>query len=129
MARARNGSSGFWRDFRDFIDRGNVVELAVAVVLGGAFGQVVESIVNLVTTWVLNPALARLQIARLQDWPLGAVIAALINFLLIALVVFLIVRGIERFKRQTPPAPDPAIEVQNKLADAVNRLVDTLDRR
>ncbi|MBD1913072.1 MULTISPECIES: large conductance mechanosensitive channel protein MscL [unclassified Leptolyngbya] len=127
MARARNGATGFFRDFRDFLNRGNVVELAVAVVVGTAFGQVVEAIVNLVSTAVLNPVLQQLQIERLQDWPLGSVIVAVINFLLIAFLVFLIVRVVERFKGRPPAGPDP-VEVQSRLADAVNRLVDRLEQ-
>lgn len=127
MARARNGATSFLRDFRDFINRGNVVELAVAVVLGTAFGQVVESIVTLISSAILDPVLQQLQIDRLQDWPLGAVIVAVINFLLIAFLVFLIVRVVERIKGRSPDAPDP-VEVQSRLADAVNRLVDRLEQ-
>ena len=97
---ARRGTSSFLSDFRDFVNKGNVVDLAVAVVIGGAFGKVVDAIVSLVMTNLLEPALKAAQVDSISAWPAGAVIVALINFLVIAFVVFLIVRAIEAMKRQ-----------------------------
>lgn len=119
--------SSFLSDFKAFINQGNVVDLAVAVVIGGAFGKVVDAIVSLVMTSVLAPALKAANVATISAWPAGAVIVALINFLVIAFVVFLIVRGIEAMKRseKAVAAPDP----QAQLASAATRLADALDRR
>jgi large conductance mechanosensitive channel len=119
--------SSFLSDFKAFIQQGNVVDLAVAVVIGGAFGKVVEAVVSLVMTSLLAPALKAANVSAISAWPAGAVIVALINFLVIALVVFLIVRSLEALKRgeRAVAAPDP----QAQLAAAATRLAEALDRR
>ena len=119
--------SNFLTDFKDFVNKGNVVDLAVAVVIGGAFGKVVDAVVSLVMTSLLAPALKAANVSALSAWPAGAVIVALINFIVIAFVVFLIVRGIEALKRGERPisAPDP----QAQLAAAATRLAEALERR
>lgn len=123
MSRSRS----FLSDFKDFINQGNVVDLAVAVVIGGAFGKVVDAVVNLVMGSLLEPALKAANVAAIADWPAGAVLVALINFLVIAFVVFLIVRAIEAVRRakEAVAPPDP----QAQLASAATRLADALDRR
>jgi large conductance mechanosensitive channel len=119
--------SSFFSEFKAFIQQGNVVDLAVAVVIGGAFGKVVDAVVSLVMTSLLAPALKAANVSAISAWPAGAVIVALINFLVIALVVFLIVRSIESLKRgeRAVAAPDP----QAQLASAATRLAEALDRR
>ncbi|MCP9890629.1 large conductance mechanosensitive channel protein MscL [Cyanobium sp. Aljojuca 7D2] len=119
--------SSFFSDFKTFIQQGNVVDLAVAVVIGGAFGKVVDALVSLVMTSLLAPALKAANVSAISAWPAGAVIVALINFLVIAFVVFLIVRSIEALKRgeRAVAAPDP----QAQLAAATTRLAEALDRR
>ena len=121
--------STFLSDFKDFVNKGNVVDLAVAVVIGGAFGKVVDAVVSLVMTSLLAPALKAANVSAISAWPAGAVIVALINFIVIAFVVFLIVRGIEAMKRGertiSAPTPDP----QAQLAAAANRLAEALERR
>ena len=127
---ARRGTSSFLSDFRDFVNKGNVVDLAVAVVIGGAFGKVVDAIVSLVMTNLLEPALKEAQVDSISAWPAGAVIVALINFLVIAFVVFLIVRAIEAMKRQEEiKAADAGPDPQAELAAAANRLAEALERR
>ena len=91
---AMSRSRTFFSDFLAFIKRGNVLELAVAVVIGGAFGKVVDAVVTLVMGSVLQPALKAANVDSISNWPAGALIVALINFLVISFVVFLIVRSI-----------------------------------
>ena len=127
---ARRGTSSFLSDFRDLVNKGNVVDLAVAVVIGGAFGKVVDAIVSLVMTNLLEPALKAAQVDSISAWPAGAVIVALINFLVIAFVVFLIVRAIEAMRRQEEArAIDAGPDPQAELAAAANRLAEALERR
>ena len=114
-------------DFKAFVNKGNVVDLAVAVVIGGAFGKVVDAVVSLVMTSLLAPALKAANVSAISAWPAGAVIVALINFLVIAFVVFLIVRAIEALKRSEKAIAPP--DTQAQLASAVTRLADALDRR
>lgn len=131
MARTRGAVRGFWSDFQDFINRGNVVDLAVAVVLGAAFARIIDSIVTLVTSTILQPVLDAAGIDNIKNWPLGDFLIAVINFLLIALVIYIIVRALERFKRKQEveaPAPDLAA-TQQRLADSVDRLTTALNSR
>jgi len=123
MARARS----FFSDFKDFINQGNVVDLAVAVVIGGAFGKVVDAVVSLVMGSLLEPAMKAANVASIASWPAGSVIVALINFVVIAFVVFVIVRAIEASRRSQAAvaSPDP----QAQLASAATRLAEALDRR
>jgi len=127
---ARRAAISFLSDFKAFINKGNVVDLAVAVVIGGAFGKVVDAVVSLVMTNLLEPALKAAQVDSISAWPAGTVIVALINFLVIAFVVFLIVRAIEAMKRQEEiKAADAGPDPQTELAAAANRLAEALDRR
>lgn len=131
MARGRNGRTTFWQDFIAFINRGNVVDLAVAVVIGGAFAKIVEAVVELITTALLNPTMERLGVNRIQEWPAGNLLVAIINFIVIALVVYFIIRALEKMKFKQSAAeagPDP-VAVQQDLAQAVNRLSNALESR
>ncbi|MCT0223731.1 large conductance mechanosensitive channel protein MscL [Synechococcus sp. CS-1328] len=119
--------SSFLGDFKAFINKGNVVDLAVAVVIGGAFAKVVDAVVSLVMTSLLEPALKAAQVDSINAWPAGAVIVALINFLVIAFVVFLIVKAIEATKRKEEAVAPP--DTQAQLASAVTRLAEALDRK
>ena len=123
--------SNFLADFQAFINKGNVVDLAVAVVIGGAFGKVVDAVVSLVMGSLLTPALKAANVDSINAWPAGAVIVALINFIVIAFVVFLIVRAIEASKRKEEIKAEAAAvpDVQAQLASAVTRLADALDRK
>jgi large conductance mechanosensitive channel len=123
MSRSRT----FFSDFLAFIKRGNVLELAVAVVIGGAFGKVVDAVVTLVMGSVLQPALKAANVDSIANWPAGALVVALINFLVISFVVFLIVRSIEALYRKKDAVAVP--DTQALLASAVSRLSDALDRR
>ncbi|KZR66235.1 large conductance mechanosensitive channel protein MscL [Prochlorococcus sp. MIT 1306] len=116
-------------DFTDFVNRGNVVDLAVAVVVGGAFSKVVDALVQLVTTAVMDPVLRKLKVETLSAVPGGALLVSMINFLVIAFVVFIVVRAIERFKRKEEAKAAAAPNPQQDLADAVERLAIALESR
>ena len=119
----------FLKDFKDFINNGNVVDLAVAVVVGGAFQKVVDALVTQVMTSVLEPALKAAKVDSLEAWPAGQVLVALINFLVIAFVVFLVIRALEATKRKEEAAKEEKPDPQVMLASAATRLSDALDRR
>jgi len=133
----RRGASGFLRDFQDFIMRGNVVDLAVAVVIGGAFTEIVNAFVAWLMAILLQPMLARFEVDKLQDLPLGLgdLIIAVINFIIIAFVIFLIIKAIEKMQRKkaveeeiaAEAEPDPVLESQASLTQSINRLIETLE--
>jgi large conductance mechanosensitive channel len=114
---------GFVKEFREFALKGNVIDLAIAVIIGAAFGAIVSSLVDdVITPLLLTPALKAAHAEDLDKLTWGAVkygkfLAAVIKFLLVALVLFLIIQGINRMKRkkeEVAPAP-PEYSLQEKL--------------
>jgi large conductance mechanosensitive channel len=107
------------KEFKSFIMRGNVVDLAIGVIIGGAFGGIVNSLVaDIITPILLQPALEAAGAADIAAWKpggmlLGKFIASVISFLVIAFVLFLIVKGMnaaikKEEAKPTAPVPPPA---------------------
>ena len=90
------------KDLKNFLLRGNVVDLAVAVIIGAAFGAIVTSIVNdIITPLILNPALSAAGVDKIAElsWngiAYGNFLSAVINFLVIGTVLFFIVKSAEK---------------------------------
>lgn len=85
-----------WKEFNQFALKGNVVELALAVVIGGAFGKIVTSLVNDVVMPLVNPLIPGGDWRNLQVGPgvrLGLFIGSMFDFIIISLVLFLFVRA------------------------------------
>jgi len=115
-----------WREFKEFIARGNVIDLAVAVIIGAAFGKIITSLVEGVIMPPIGLALGKadfsslfidlsgvhpvsLAEAKAKGLPViayGMLINDIVNFLIIAFVVFLIVRAVNRLKAAPPPPPN-----------------------
>ena len=108
----------FMNEFKEFISRGNVMDLAVGVIIGGAFTAIVNSLVNDVMMPVLSLITGGLDFSKLcialgegegaATLNYGAFIAAVINFLLIALVIFVLIKTINKFSEKKEEAPAPA---------------------
>jgi large conductance mechanosensitive channel len=103
-----------WKEFKEFALRGNVIELAVAVVLGIAFGAVIASLVNdvlmnLIAAVIGQPDFSRLTVT-INDAVIrhGAFLNAVINFLLVALALFFIIKAVNRATRR-PSAEEPTV--------------------
>lgn len=94
-----------FKEFKEFISRGNVIDLAVGVIIGGAFTAIVTSLVDDVLTPVLGIIVGGLDFSGLSFTigeaviKYGAFIQAIINFLLVAFCVFLLVKAINVFRR------------------------------
>ncbi|MGZ8537085.1 MAG: large conductance mechanosensitive channel protein MscL [Flavisolibacter sp.] len=113
---------GFAKEFREFTLKGNVVDLAVAVIIGAAFGAIISSMVDdVITPLLLKPALEAANAENLDQLTWGAVkygkfLAAIIKFILVALVLFFVIKGINRMKRQKeasatePQAPEYTLQ-------------------
>src|SRR6478672_8109992 len=115
-----------WKEFKEFIARGNVIDLAVAVVIGAAFGKVITSLVEGVIMPPIGLLLGKadfsnlfidlsgqhpvsLADAQLKGLPViayGQFINDIVTFLIIALVIFLIVKAVNRLKAAPPPPPN-----------------------
>jgi large conductance mechanosensitive channel len=96
-----------WQEFKEFISRGNVIDLAIAVVIGAAFTAIVNSLVNDIITPLIGVLLGGLDFSSLAfqvgeaTIAYGNFIQAIINFLLVALVLFLIIKGMNEAQRVT----------------------------
>lgn len=103
---------GFIKEFKDFAVRGNVIDLAIGVVIGGAFGKIVTSLIeDVITPLVLKPALEAAHLTNLSELTMfgsvkyGNFIAATINFIIVAFVLFLVIKGINKMKKKEEAAP------------------------
>jgi large conductance mechanosensitive channel len=121
----------FMSEFKEFAMKGNVIDLAVGVIIGGAFGKIVDSVVtdlimpivgrvigkvdfsNLYVVLSDIPSgvpntLAELKKAGVPVFAYGTFITILINFIILAFIIFLMIKQMNRLKREAPPAPPPA---------------------
>ena len=104
----------FIKDFKAFAVKGNVMDLAVAVIIGAAFGAIVSSLVaDIITPLLLTPALKAVGAADIAQLKWGEVkygnfLAALINFIVIALVIFSLIQGISKLQRKKIIEEKPA---------------------
>ncbi|HXD09258.1 MAG TPA: large conductance mechanosensitive channel protein MscL [Anaerolineales bacterium] len=98
------------KEFRDFAMRGNVMDLAVAVIIGGAFGKIIASLVNDVLMPLIGLILGGVDFSGLSFKVKDAVvnyglfIQSIVDFTLVALVIFMIVRTMNRMKKPAPAA-------------------------
>ena len=139
---------GFVKEFKEFAMKGNVMDLAVGVIIGGAFGKIIDSVVNdlimpLVSGIVGSPDFSNLyyvvkgsvpdgtSLAEARKIPDTAIFAygnfltVFINFLLLAFVIFLMIKGMNRLKRkheEAPAAPAPPSQTEVLLAEIRDEL-------
>ena len=140
--------STFWSEFKTFIARGNVMDMAVGVVVGGAFTAIVNSLVG----DIINPLIGKLfggvdlsaakviltaadEAAGVEEVAIryGALIQAIINFLIVALCIFIVVRGINKLKdkarkeeeaaeeekEEEPPEPSEEVLLLREIRDSL----------
>lgn len=135
-----------FKEFREFIAKGNALDLAVGVIIGGAFGAIVSSLVNDVLMPVISLATGGIDFTNLylplkgqaanltleEARAAGAVLAygaflqAVVNFLIIAFVIFLIVRAINRLRQPAAPPPPPTPPAPTKEETLLGEIRDLL---
>jgi large conductance mechanosensitive channel len=98
------------KEFKDFIMRGNVLDLAVAVIIGGAFGKIVSSLVNDMLMPLIGLLMGQVNFSALA-WNVGdasikwgAFVQTIIDFLIVAFIIFIIVKAANRMKKPAPVA-------------------------
>lgn len=119
------------KEFKEFMLRGNVMDLAVAVIVGGAFTAIVTSLVNDIIMPVVGVILGGVDFTALAitvgdaNITYGNFIQAIINFLIIALVLFLLIRSINSMsrKKEEAPAAPPEPTVEEKLLAEIRDLL------
>ncbi len=123
------------KEFREFAMKGNVLDMAIGVIIGGAFGKIVSSLVSDVlmppigllmgkvdfTSLFLNlsgtpqPSLAAAKAAGAPTVNYGVFLQTVFDFIIIAFVIFMLVKQVNRFKKETPPSPPPGPTNEEKL--------------
>jgi large conductance mechanosensitive channel len=117
------------KEFRNFISKGNVIDLAVAVVIGVAFGAIITSLVNDILMPIIGAIIGGINFSGLSIQlgeaviTYGNFIQAVINFLLIAFTLFLVVRSYNRFQKQEAPPPPPEPPAEVKLLGEIRDLL------
>ncbi len=115
-------------EFKKFISRGNVVDMAVGVIIGGAFGKIVTSLVNDILMPLIGTILGGLNFSSLSitindaNIAYGAFIQSIVDFLIIAFCIFMMIKLFERFKHKEEPPAEP-----NKKSDEVLLLEEIRD--
>ena len=113
---------GFVKEFKEFAIKGNVVDLAVAVVIGAAFAKIVTSLVDdIITPALLTPALKAAHLTNLNELVIpgtaikyGNFLSAVLDFVVIAFILFLIIKVINSTKKKEAATP-PAISSTDQL--------------
>jgi len=114
---------GFIKEFKSFAFKGNVLDLAVGVIIGGAFGKIVSSLVeDVITPLLLNPALKAAGAENISklSWngvTYGNFLSAVISFLCIAMVLFWVIKGANKITKKEEPAPAGPTEDQKLLME------------
>ncbi len=102
------------KEFKAFIFRGNVIDIAVGLIIAGAFGALINSLIaDIITPLCLTPILKGIGVADLESWKpggmlIGKFIASVLSFIVIAFVLFMIVKGVNKAsskKEEAPAAP------------------------
>ena len=103
----------FIKEFKEFALKGNVFDMAIGIILGGAISALVKAMVDFILSPIIGMVFGKPDFSAITLGPIliGSFINAVIDFLILAFVLFILVRGINRFKRKeevvaaAPPAP------------------------
>src|SRR3989344_6041324 len=116
---------GLWSEFKQFIARGNVMDLAIGLAIGTAFQKIVSSLVN----DVIFPSLAPvLKVAEFSDWVwhgilIGNFIKNVSDFIIIAIAIFLVVKVVNRFKKKEEKSATPELTKEEKLLTEIRDIL------
>ena len=130
-------SKGFIAEFKQFIARGNVLDLAVGVIIGGAFSAITNSLVNDIINPILgifaggNSALSNLSfsVPGGGEVMVGSFLNAVVNFLIMAFAVFCIVKAVNRLHRKKEEMPPPAPPAPTKEELLLTEIRDLLKEK
>lgn len=121
-----------WKEFQEFINRGNVIDLAVAVIIGGAFGAIINSLIDDIVMPLIGILLGGIDFTSLSIQVGGAevlygnFIQATVNFLIIALAIFFVVRGynsLRRVQEGAEPSGPPEPTAEEKLLTEIRDIL------
>lgn len=110
---------GLLKEFREFAIKGNVIDLAIGVIIGAAFGKIVSSLVSDVIMPLVNPIMPTGGWEKLEVGPgikIGSFLSVTLNFVIVAFVLFLIIKGVNSMKKKEETKPvEPPVTTTDKL--------------
>ena len=122
---------GMLKEFKEFAMRGNIVDLAVAVIIGGAFGKIVTALTDTIIMPIISLLVGKGGVTELSFtigrtvFPIGLFLQAVIDFILIAFVLFLMLKALNSMKKKEPPPPPAAtpedILLLREIRDALKK--------
>jgi large conductance mechanosensitive channel len=119
-----------WKDFKQFAFKGNVIDLAVAVVIGAAFGKIVSSLVDNIIMPLLTALTGKVDVSDLvvtiNKTPIGygLFLQSILDFIIIAFAIFMAIRLLMKFKRKEEPIPeDVPIDTKEALLEEIRDLL------
>lgn len=121
---------GFIKEFREFAMKGSVIDLAVGVIIGGAFNAIVKSLVDdIITPAILTPALKAANLSNLSELTIpgtaikyGNFLSQIISFLIVALALFVFIKAINKMKKEEVAAPAEPTATEQLLAEIRDEL-------
>lgn len=114
------------KEFREFALRGNVIDLAIGIVIGAAFGKIVSSFVADILMPVINPLTMDGNWKNMEIGPgikIGSFLGTVVDFVLVAWAIFLIIKGINRFKKKEEAKPSILPTNEEKLLMEIRDLL------
>lgn len=138
MASIKNGIGAAGKEFsafKKFISRGNVVDMAVGVIIGGAFGKIVTSLVNDIVMPLIGLLIGGLNFTELAvkvgeaSIAYGKFIQAIVDFLIIAACIFAVIRLFEKFKKKEEVVEESALVVKSDEAILLEEIRDLLKNK
>jgi large conductance mechanosensitive channel len=124
---------GFFKEFKEFAMKGNVMDMAIGIIIGGAFGKIISSLVTDVIMPPIGLLLGGIDFTKLvikmgtATMTIGNFINAVIDFLIIALVIFLMIKGMNSMKKKeeakpsSPPKVSEEIELLREIRDSLSK--------
>ena len=110
---------GMLKEFKEFALKGNIVDLAVAVIIGGAFGKIVTALTSSIIMPIISLMIGKVTVSEIgftigkTIFPIGIFLQAIIDFILIAFVLFLLIKAINTLKKKeeaaAPPTPEDVL--------------------
>ena len=118
-------------EFKEFISKGNVLDLAVGVIIGAAFGKIVSSLTDDILMPILGLVVGKMDYSTITLGPMkvGLFLNAILNFFIIAFCIFLIVQAANKFKRPAPVVVAPPAPVATKEEILLTEIRDALRAR
>ncbi len=119
------------KEFKDFAMRGNMIDLAVGIIIGGAFGKIVTSLVSDIMMPIINPLIPGGDWKTIQLGPgikLGSFVGTVIDFIIVALTIFLIIKALNQLQKKKEAAPPPAPSKEEVLLTEIRDLLRNAGR-